>query len=566
MDEERSLLPHLPLDDLLAELQGRLEAVRTARDGVHALLDAVVSIGRELELETVLRRIVEAATALVDARYGALGVIGEDGQLAQFVPVGVTEDEIAAIDEWPHGRGILGLLIKEPQALRLSDIRDHPASFGFPQGHPPMRTFLGVPIRIREEVFGNLYLTEKRDGRYFDEQDETIVTALATAAGVAIENARLYEETRQRETWLEASAELTRMLLSGSEPRDALALVAALAREMSRAKAAAVTVPSSGPDTMVVTAVAGEGYDELAGFEFSVDNTLTGEVFATGEPQSIAEFSGDPSGAPLILKLPSGPRMLIPLGERGSVRGVLVVAKSRGQSPFPSAVMRLLRSFAGQAAIVLELADARREAERYGLIDERARIARDLHDVVIQRLFATAMTLTGAVRLIDRPEAASRVHSAVDDLDETIRQIRSTIFALQSTEQAASGGGLRSRLLGVLDAVSEHLGFTPGLRMEGLLDTDVPDEVRDDLVAVLQESLSNVVRHAKATHADVLIELRDGQLLLRVRDNGVGVPEGGRRSGLANLAERAARLGGDFEVRPGDDRGTVLEWRVPVVS
>lgn len=566
MDEERSLLPHLPLDDLLAELQGRLEAVRAARDGVHALLDAVVSIGRELELETVLRRIVEAATALVDARYGALGVIGEDGQLAQFVPVGVTEDEIAAIDEWPHGRGILGLLIKEPQALRLSDIRDHPASFGFPQGHPPMRTFLGVPIRIREEVFGNLYLTEKRDGRYFDEQDETIVTALATAAGVAIENARLYEETRQRETWLEASAELTRMLLSGSEPRDALALVAALAREMSRAKAAAVAVPSSGPDTMVVTAVAGEGYDELAGFEFSVDNTLTGEVFATGEPQSIAEFSGDPSGAPLILKLPSGPRMLIPLGERGSVRGVLVVAKSRGQSPFPSAVMRLLRSFAGQAAIVLELADARREAERYGLIDERARIARDLHDVVIQRLFATAMTLTGAVRLIDRPEAASRVHSAVDDLDETIRQIRSTIFALQSTEQAASGGGLRSRLLGVLDAVSEHLGFTPGLRMEGLLDTDVPDEVRDDLVAVLQESLSNVVRHAKATHADVLIELRDGQLLLRVRDNGVGVPEGGRRSGLANLAERAARLGGDFEVRPGDDRGTVLEWRVPVVS
>src|SRR5919106_4956231 len=269
-NEQRSLLPHLPLDDLLAELQGRLEAVRAARDGVHALLDAVVSIGRELELETVLRRIVEAATALVDARYGALGVIGEDGQLAQFVPVGLTEDEIAAIDEWPHGRGILGLLIKEPQALRLPDIRDHPESFGFPQGHPPMRTFLGVPIRIRDEVFGNLYLTEKGDGREFDEQDETIVAALATAAGVAIENARMYEETRQRETWLEASAELTRMLLSGSEPQEALALVAAHAQDMSGAKAAAVAVPSSGPDTMVVTAVAGEGYDDLAGFEFPV--------------------------------------------------------------------------------------------------------------------------------------------------------------------------------------------------------------------------------------------------------------------------------------------------------
>ena len=562
--EERSLLPQLPLDDLLAELQGRLDAVRTARDGVHALLDAVVSIGRELELETVLRRIVEAATALVDARYGALGVISEDGQLAQFVPVGITEDEIAVIDEWPRGRGILGLLIKEPEPLRLSDIRDHPESFGFPQGHPPMRTFLGVPILIRDEVFGNLYLTEKGDGREFDEQDETIVTALATAAGVAIENARLYEETRQRETWLEASAELTRMLLSGSEPRDALALVASQARKMSGAKVAAVAVPSSGPDNLVVTAVAGEGYDDLAGFEFPIENTLMGGVFATGEPRAITEFAGDPVEAPLVARLPRGPRLLVPLGERGSVRGVLVVAKKRGQSPFPSAVMRLLRSFAGQAAIVLELADARREAERYGLIDERARIARDLHDVVIQRLFATAMTLTGAVRLIDRPEAASRVHSAVDDLDETIRQIRSTIFTLQSTERAATGGGLRARILGVVDAVTQQLGFTPGVRMEGLLDTDVPEDLRDELLAVLQEGLSNVVRHAKATHVDVLIELHEGELLLRVSDNGVGVREGGRRSGLANLAERAARRGGEFAVRAGDDGGTVLEWRVPV--
>ncbi|HEX6234184.1 MAG TPA: GAF domain-containing protein [Jiangellaceae bacterium] len=560
---ERSLLPQLPLDDLLAELQGRLEAVRTARDGVHALLDAVVSIGRELELETVLRRIVEAATALVDARYGALGVIGDDGQLAQFVPVGVTEEEIAAMDEWPHGRGILGLLIKEPQALRLSDIRDHPESFGFPQGHPPMRTFLGVPIRIRDEVFGNLYLTEKSDGREFDEQDETIVNALATAAGVAIENARLYEETRQRETWLEASAELTRMLLSGSEPGEALALVASQAKEMSGAKVAAVAVPSSGPDNLVVTAVAGEGYDDLAGFEFPIENTLIGGVFATGEPRAIIEFAGDHEAAPLVAKLPSGPRLLVPLGERGSVRGVLVVAKKRGQAPFPTTVMRLLRSFAGQAAIVLELADVRREAERYGLIDERARIARDLHDVVIQRLFATAMTLTGAIRLIDRPEAASRVHTAVDDLDETIRQIRSTIFALQSTERAATAEGLRARILGVVDAVSQQLGFTPGVRMEGLLDTDVPEDLRDDLLAVLQEALSNVVRHAKATHVDVLIELRDEELLLRVADNGVGVPAGGRRSGLANLGERATRRGGLFDVQPGNDRGTVLVWRVP---
>jgi signal transduction histidine kinase len=243
---------------------------------------------------------------------------------------------------------------------------------------------------------------------------------------------------------------------------------------------------------------------------------------------------------------------------------VLVVAKKRGQSPFPSTVLRLLRSFAGQAAIVLELADARRESERYGLIDERARIARDLHDVVIQRLFATAMTLTGAVRLVDRPEAAVRVHSAVDDLDETIRQIRSTIFALQSTEHAATAEGLRTRILSIVDAVTQQLGFTPGVRMEGLLDTDVPDELSDDLLAVLREGLSNVVRHAKASHVDVLIELRQDSLLLRIRDDGVGVPESGRRSGLANMGERAARRGGDFDVRPGETGGTVLVWRVPV--
>jgi signal transduction histidine kinase len=562
--EDQGLLPQLPLDDLLAELQVRLDAVRAARDGLHALLDAVVSIGGELDLETVLRRIVEAAVTLVDARYGALGVIGDDGELSQFVPVGVTEEEIAAIDEWPHGRGLLGLLIKEPQTLRLANIHDHPESHGFPEGHPPMHSFLGVPIRVRDEVFGNLYLTEKTEGRDFDEHDESIVTALATAAGIAVENARLYAETRQREIWLDASSELTRALLSGSEPRQALRLIATRAREMSDAEVVAVAVPADDLDTMTVVALDGADSEELSGFEFPVEGTLIGSVFAAGEPRTITANNLAAEEVPLISRLPDGPKLLIPLGERGSVRGVLVVGKKRGNAPFPAAVMRLLKAFAGQAAIVLELGDARREAERYELIDDRARIARDLHDVVIQRLFATAMTLTGAARMIGPSEASSRVQTAVDDLDETIRQIRSTIFALQSTEPSADHG-LRARVLGLIDAVVSQLGFTPGVRMEGLLDTNVEDEVADEVVAVLQEGLSNVVRHARASRVDVVVEVTTDELSLRIVDNGVGISANGRRSGLANLASRASRLGGTFEVSPRNgSEGTRLEWRVPL--
>jgi signal transduction histidine kinase len=458
---------------------------------------------------------------------------------------------------------LLGLLIKEPQTLRLTDVGEHPESYGFPRGHPPMRTFLGVPIRVRDEVFGNLYLTEKSGARPFDEQDESIITALATAAGVAVENARLYEETQRREVWLDASAEVTRVLLSGADPRDALTLVAARAREMSDAIVAAVAVPTDDGDNLLVVAVDGDGYDGLAGFQFPVAGTLAGAVFTEGEARAVTDFQGAAQEAPLVSRLPNGPRLVVPLGAEGNVRGILLVGKRRGLPPFSVAVSRMLVSFAGQAAVVLELAEARREAERYALIDDRARIARDLHDVVIQRLFAAAMTLTGVGRVINHPEAAKRVQMAVDDLDDTIRQIRSTIFALQSTQEAVDGR-LRARVMGIVQAVSEQLGYAPGIRMEGLLDTDVSNEVADHAIAVLQEALSNVVRHARASRVDVVVDVRDEWLLVQVSDNGVGIHDDGRRSGLANLAARAASLSGTFEVHRGPDRGTILEWRVPV--
>ncbi|GAB3981041.1 two-component system sensor histidine kinase [Actinoallomurus acanthiterrae] len=555
-DRARLSLPQLRLDDLLGELQTRLDAVLATRDRVHALLEAVVSIGSDLDLRTVLRRIVEAATTLVDARYGALGVIGDGGRLVQFITVGVGEEEIAEIGHWPHGHGVLGLLIKEPHSLRLPDLSAHPESYGFPENHPPMRSFLGVPIRVRDEVFGNLYLTEKAGGGEFDEDDESVVAALATAAGVAIENARLYQEARRRERWLQASAEVSTALLSGTEFRDVIELVAASAREICDGDMGVVALVD-GTD-LVVETVAGGHAEEVRGLRFPVDGTPAGGVFRSGEPlaltdvEALARRFGVPEG---VL---TGSALIVPLGLGAGARGVLWVVNASGKQVFGEPVRRLLEPFAAQAAIGLELAERRRDAERLTLLEDRDRIAKDLHDTVIQRLFATAMTLMSAIKIAEKRDVAVRVQRAVDDLDDTIRRIRSTIFALQSTTEPT----LRTRVHGVIDSAAETLGFAPAVRLDGPLDIAVDDATGEQVIAVLQEALSNAARHSHARHVGVSLMVGD-ELILRVADDGVGIPEGGRRSGLRNMAERARDLGGTFEIQSGEDGGTVLEWRVP---
>ncbi|MBP2703723.1 GAF domain-containing sensor histidine kinase [Microbispora sp. RL4-1S] len=566
-NEARPLVPHMRLDELLAELQTRLEAVLATRDRVHALLEAVVSVGSDLDLETVLRRIVETATTLVDATYGALGVIGEENTLVEFIPVGLSEEEIARIEHWPHGLGLLGLLIKEPQTLRMSHISDHPESYGFPPGHPAMGSFLGVPIRVRDSVFGNLYLTEKRGGGEFDEDDEAIVVALATAAGVAIENARLYEDTRRRETWLQASSEITTRLLSGAEPHEVLTLIARRAREMSDTDLTAVLLP--GADAKVLHPVLEDGsiWDDGAPGpalrDVAVAETLTGRAFLRGEPLMVDDAAVTDAVRAFTRRGALGPVAAVPLGAAGAVRGVLLLAKRAGRLPFSTPELRMLHAFAGQAAVALELAEARRDAEKLGLLEDRDRIAKDLHDVVIQRLFAVAMTLMSAVRLVDHPEASARVQTAIDELDTTIRQIRSTIFALQTPREEAVRS-LRAQIVDLVEGARGHLGFMPGLTLEGRLDTDVPAEPAEHLLAVLREALSNVVRHAKASRADVTVRTADRRLTLIVQDDGVGVPAKGRRSGLRNLADRAERLGGDFRITSGEGGGARLEWSVPL--
>jgi signal transduction histidine kinase len=561
-NQGRPLLPHLRLDDLLAELQVRLAAVVEARDRVHSLLEAVVAVGSNLELEVVLRQIVEAAVSLVNARYGALGVIGEGGRLAEFVPVGLDEDQITRIHHWPQGRGLLGELITHPKPLRLPDISAHPRSFGFPEGHPAMKTFLGAPVRIRDEVFGNLYLTEKEGGAEFDEDDEAVLVALGAAAGVAIGNARLYEEARRQQQWLRASAEVTQQLLSGTEPGQVLALVTRLALEMSGADLVVLALPEGDGHQLVIEHVAGDGAEDALGLVLPVTGSVSGIVLDSGKPLSLDDFSGDERAAPdARARMHLGPAVVFPLGAPGNVRGILTAGRRPGSMPLAAPAVEMLISFAAQAGVGLELAEHRRDAQRLAVFEDRDRIARDLHDLVIQRLYATGMSLESVSARLGDAESRRRVSSAVDDLDETIKQIRSAIFGLHS--RPADEAGLRAQILEVANQAAIALGFAPTLRISGLLDHDVPAGVAEHLLGALREALSNAARHAQATRVEVTVE--GGQeLVLLVRDNGVGIKETGRRSGLANLADRAGLLGGSMRTGPADGGGTELEWRVPL--
>ncbi len=566
------MLPHLRLDDLLGEVQIRLQAVLAARDRMHGLLEAVVMVGGYLDLETVLNRIVEAAVALVDARYGALGVIGEDKQLAEFVPVGLDENEIASIAHWPQGLGLLGLLIHDPQILRLNEISEHPASFGFPAGHPPMHTFLGAPIRVRDEVFGNIYLTEKAGGGRFDEDDEAVLVALAAAAGVAVENARLYDEAQRQQRWLRATGEVTSRLLSGTEPDEVLSLVAELAGELAGADLVVLALPDEDKKRLVIEYATGERADEARGLVLPIPESLSGLVLTTGEPVIVADFSRDERSAPVARDaLGLGPAVVVPLGTPGNVRGVLTAGRAPGRQPFAPAAAEMIATFAAQAAVAVELAEHRRESERLSVFEDRDRIARDLHDLVIQRLYATGMSLEGATPLISRPEVATRVRTAVDAMDETIKDIRATIFALQA-RRTEKPPGTRARILAVADEMAGPLGFAPSLRLSGPLDDLISGELAEHLLTALREALSNVARHANASRVDVTIEIggrgagrKDGEsAILRVRDYGIGINDVVKRSGLRNLADRAKQLGGTMQVIRHPDGGTELEWKVPL--
>jgi signal transduction histidine kinase len=356
-----------------------------------------MAIGTDLDLPIVLERIVTTARDLVDARYAALGVLDRERTgLSEFITVGLTDEERATIGDLPKGHGILGLLIVDPKPLRLPDLHAHPDSFGFPPGHPPMTSFLGVPLYVRGEVFGNLYLTDKQDGGGFSDIDEELAMSLAAAAAVAIDNARLHEQSQE-----------------------------------------------------------------------------------------------------------------------------------------------------------------------LSILSDRERIAHDLHDTVIQRLVGTGLVLQGTVRLVDRPEAVERIERVVDDLDETVRHLRSAIFELDT--HRAPGRSVRLEVVQLAAEAGRGLGFDPIVRLDGPIDTAVTDEVAAHLLAVLREALSNVARHAEAHRVEVRVDVST-DLVLEVEDDGVGMPdaEGVAGSGLRNMASRAEALGGRVDMAAGPDGGAIVRWVVPL--
>jgi signal transduction histidine kinase len=564
--KESGHLPRLRLDQLLDELQVRIDAVRDTQNRVHSLLEAVLSVGRELDLPQVLHQIVESAVLLVDAEYGALGVV-EGTRLSEFITVGVTEEQTKAIGSLPSGHGILGELIRHPEPLRLEEIADHPASYGFPPHHPPMHSFVGVPIRVRDEIFGNLYLTQKRDGAEFDGEDETLLRTLAVAAGVAIENARLYQAARDRQRWMEANAEIVADLLSGADEMDVLQGIVRHARNIAGADLGVIALPVDNSTDLRVMIAVGTDADAHQGLTLSRDGSFMGAAMTAGEPITTAEVQKDPraaGGPPRFTEL--GPAVAVPMVTDEGARGALLLARKEDAAPFSNVESAPLLAFAGQAALALELAERRRTAEQLAVLEDRDRIARDLHDLAIQRLFATGMTLQSALRFVDHPEASERLLRAVDDLDETIKIIRSTIFGLRAKEAERRPQGLRSRAAASMEDASRALGFTPVLHMEGLLDTDVPPAMAEDAVAVLTEALANAARHARATAVEVSLVVADGTLTVTVSDNGIGLPAGVRHSGLGNLAVRAERLGGRLEAGPGPEVGTRLVWRVPLAG
>ncbi|WP_329572253.1 GAF domain-containing sensor histidine kinase [Streptomyces sp. NBC_01361] len=548
-------------------LQG-LSAELTAR--VPQLLEAMRSVGTGPELHSTLDRICETAAELADARYAAIGVVSEDGEaLSDFVFHGVDGGTAELIGRLPDGhRGLLGALINDPDPVRLANLADDPRSCGFPAHHPPMRSFLGVPIRVQGEIFGNLYLTEKQGGIEFNDYDLNMVRVLATEAGIAIGNARLYEAARQRERWIDGSVAVTTALLSGSDAEDALQVVAEQARHLSGSSAGIVLLPAE-EGGMEIVAVSSDEPSQALGVIIPAESEIVAELLG-----GAAVFIDDASTDPRILTDLAheyGPAMMLPLQSDDRVLGTLVTPRARGARPFSDAERTLATQFASQAALALMMAEAQRDRERLAVYEDRDRIARDLHDLVIQRLFATGMMLESAQRRSVVPEVQVGVGRAVDELDVTIQEIRTAIFALQQGP-AEVPSGLRTRVLREINMAAVPLGFKPTHHFAGAVDTVVGELTGKNLIAALREALSNAFRHAEAARIDVVVDanvtLPDGQpgVRLTVADDGVGIPEGGRRSGLKNLKRRADSLGGDSWYGPGigeDGGGTTVIWQAP---
>ncbi|BBX65912.1 histidine kinase [Mycobacterium saskatchewanense] len=553
----RHALSQLRLRELLAEVQDRVELIVEGRDRLDGLVEAMLVVASGLELDATLRSIVHSATNLVDARYGALEVHDQDGHVVQFVHEGIDDETVRRIGHVPTGRGIIGLLIHHPKPLRLEDLSQHPGAVGFPPHHPPMRSFLGVPVRVSEESFGTLYLADKTNGKPFSEDDQLLVQALASAAGIAVANSRLYEQATSRQSWIEATRDIATELLSGTEPAQVFRLVAEETVKLTGADGALVAVPlgedvaADASELMVIQTV-GNAAAPAIGQTIAVTGTSLGDVIARTTPRRLDGLAVD--------GVEVGSALALPLRANGAVAGVVVVLHHDGAASFTDDHFEMMTAFADQAALALQLATSQRRSRQLDVVTERDRIARELHDHVIQRLFAVGLALQGAVSRAHDPEVRRRLDVAVDDLQGVIQDIQTTIFDLHAAPQ----GTLRLR-----QRIDEAIAELVGTALRTTVQYVGPLSVVDDALAgaaeaVLRQALSNAVRHAGATTVSVRVSVVD-ELCIEVSDDGRPLPDRDADGGLADLRRRVAEVGGVLTIQsaPGAD-DTLIRWSAPL--
>jgi two-component system, NarL family, sensor histidine kinase DevS len=532
-----------------------------ARD--ERLLGAGLILSSELSLPVTLQRIVELAAEITGARYGALGVLGRDGVITEFITTGVSDAERVAIGHIPVGRGILGVLINDARPLRLAEIASDPRSVGFPPNHPPMHSFLGAPVTARGQVFGNIYLTEKQGAAEFDADDQRALVVLAAQAGVAIENARLYEQASDRARRLEALRAVAAAILRGDHVEVVLGLVAGYARELAGADLATVAVPTEDGE-FAIDAADGERAERLRGVHFPVEGSVAGEVLRTGKVVVLADATADErAGEPLVGLGGVGPALFVPLSAEGRAFGTLAVANAAGGPAFREADVQLLETFGEQAAVALEHARLRRELDRLLVLQDRERIAKELHDGAIQALFAVGMGLQGTAMLARDPELAGRIEGAVDELDRVIRDLRNYIFGLRP-------GILADRQLDqALRRLAEEFQQRTGVVAVAEIDPDAAALLASsagDVVQLAREALSNVSRHAAAATCRISLRRDGGEVVLEIDDDGRGFePDrvAGTGHGLGNLRERAAALGGHAGISSIPGQGTTVTVTIP---
>lgn len=549
----------------VGQMHEQLDELAAARDQMEQLLQVAIEISSDLELEPTLHRIITAAMTMTGARYAALGVWGSDGTLASFVHTGMAPQTAGLVGQLPIGKGVLALLRSPTEPLRLDDLTRHPVAVGFPEHHPPMRAFLRMPITIRGVVFGSLYVADDRPGRVFNDLDEISARALASAAAAAIDNARLFEGVRASARWTEASREITTALLSGVHPHaKPLQMIVERAQELTGAEQAILLLPvnadaAAEASELVVSTAAGLYATRVIGQRVPVDGSTTGKVFRSGAPLITESFR-----RPIQDFTDMGERsaIVMPLRADGGVAGVIAVARNPGQPPFDAGFLDLVSDFADHAAMALTLAAARDYAPELALLADRERIAHDLHDHVIQRLFSAGMDLQSTIARSHSAHVRQRLDKTVDDLQGIIDDIRFTIFDLQAPPGER---GLRQRVQNAVAELTENRDIATTLRISGPM-VAVSSELAGHAEAVVMEAVSNTVRHSGAGSLTVEIAVSD-ELSIEVSDDGCGIPaDNRRRSGLANMQSRAEEAGGSCEVTTASIGGTHVHWAAPLID